>query len=180
MVVFTLHFLCIIKNTLRDMKKIFFSLLMALPVMMVAMSSCDDDNDVPKVSIQATISGGTFEGDEIFVTQGDDLVIDGLTLVNGTGKEGALGAVSYYWDHFMIGTNIVEPYVLTINTAKQPIGRHLLQAWMPIYVVDYPICWGYVWYVVNIVASDEDQPEGDGSTSKIVTGVVTAKNKMES
>ena len=48
-----------------------------------------------------SISGGVFEGDEIYVAQGDELVIDALTLINNTDKEGALGAVSYYWDHYL-------------------------------------------------------------------------------
>ena len=55
------------------------------------------------------------------------------------------------------------------------MGRHLLQAQMPIYVVDYPICWGYIQYYVNIVEVAEDLP-GDGeATSRVVTGIVKAK-----
>lgn len=148
---------------------------MLLPVALVAVACDDDDNDMPNVGVQATISGGVFEGDEIYVAQGDELTIDALTLVNRTDKDGAMGAVTYYWDHYLIGTNFTQPFELKIDTSDQPVGRHLLQAQMPIYVVDYPICWGYIQYYVNIVEVAEDLP-GDGeATSRVVTGIVKAK-----
>ena len=58
------------------MKKYFYYLLFLLPLTFVAVACDDDDNDIPNVGIQATISGGVFEGDEIYVAQGDELVID--------------------------------------------------------------------------------------------------------
>ena len=157
------------------MKKYFYYLIMLLPVALVAVACDDDDNDMLNVGVQATISGGVFEGDEIYVAQGDELTIDALTLVNRTDKDGAMGAVTYYWDHYLIGTNLTQPFELKIDTSDQPVGRHLLQAQMPIYVVDYPICWGYIQYYVNIVEVAEDLP-GDGeATSRVVTGIVKAK-----
>ncbi|MBD5226251.1 MAG: hypothetical protein HDS68_09890 [Bacteroidales bacterium] len=162
------------------MKKFFYYLLLALPLGFMT-TSCDDDEDkVPNVNIQATISGGVFEDDEIYVVQGEDLVIDGLTLVNNTNKEGTLGAVTYYWDHYLIGTNVTQPFTLTVDTSDQPIGRHLLQAQMPIYVVDYPVCWGYIQYYVNIVADSSELPgngdvSGDNSTSKVINGIIKTK-----
>ena len=157
------------------MKKYFYYLLFLLPLTFVAVACDDDDNDIPNVGIQATISGGVFEGDEIYVAQGDELVIDALTLTNNTDKEGALGAVSYYWDHYLIGTNLTQPFELKLETADQPVGRHLLQAQMPIYVVDYPICWGYIQYYVNIVEAPDDLPDSGGETSKVVSGIIKAK-----
>ena len=157
------------------MKKYFYYLLFLLPLTFVAVACDDDDNDIPNVGIQATISGGVFEGDEIYVAQGDELVIDALTLINNTDKEGALGAVSYYWDHYLIGTNLTQPFELKLETADQPVGRHLLQAQMPIYVVDYPICWGYIQYYVNIVEAQDDLPESGGESSKGVSVIITAK-----
>ncbi|MDE6439055.1 MAG: hypothetical protein K2L62_05325 [Muribaculaceae bacterium] len=158
------------------MKKFIYSLLLMIPVA-VGFIACDaDDNDTPNVGIQATISGGVLSDDEIYVVQGDELKIDALTLVNQTKKDGAMGAVSYYWDHYLVGTNVVQPYSLTINTAEQPVGRHLLQAQMPIYVVDYPVCYGYIQYYVNIVGSVDEMPANpDGSTSRVVQGIIKSK-----
>lgn len=157
------------------MKKYFYYLLLLLPLTFVAVACDDDDDDIPNVGIQATISGGTFEGDEIYVTQGDELVINSITLINNTDKDGALGAVSYYWDHYLIGTNLTQPFELKLDTSDQPVGRHLLQAQMPIYVVDYPICWGYIQYYVNIVEASEDLPEGGDPAAKVVSGIIKAK-----
>lgn len=158
------------------MKKIVYSLLLMIPIAVGFMACDDDDNDTPNVGIQATISGGVVSDDEIYVVQGDELKIDALTLVNQTKKDGAMGAVSYYWDHYLVGTNVVQPYGLTINTAEQPVGRHLLQAQMPIYVVDYPVCYGYIQYYVNIMASADEMPSNpDGSTSRVVQGIIKSK-----
>ncbi len=163
------------QNSTGVMKKYFYYLMLLLPLTFVAVACDDDDDDrLPNVGIQATISGGVFEGDEIYVTQGDVLKIDALTLVNHTDKEAALGAVSYYWDHYLIGTNITQPFELNLDTSDQPVGRHLLQAQMPIYVVDYPICWGYIQYYVNIVEAQPEAPD-DAPTSKVVTGMIKAK-----
>ena len=165
-----------IQNSKRDMKKYFYYILLLLPLAMVA-TACDDDDDnkVPDVSVNATISGGVFYEDEIYVVQGEELKIDALSLVNRTKKDGAMGAVTYYWDNYLIGTNITQPFSLTVNTADQPVGRHLLQAQMPRYLVDYPICWGYIQYYVNIVETADELP-GDGNvTSKVVDGIIKTK-----
>lgn len=158
------------------MKKYFYLLTLLLPLGFMAAACDDDDDDAPDIGIQATITGGVIDGNEIYVTQGDELTIDALILVNRTDKEGALGAVTYYWDYIPVGTVITQPFTLHMDTADQPVGRHLLQADMPIYIVDYPIYWGYLEYYVNIVEAKEDLPDdGDDSASHIVTGVIKEK-----
>lgn len=154
------------------MKKFFSTMLLLLPLtLMMCACSDDDDDDVPNVGISCTISGGVFSDDAIYVAQGTALKVDGLTLVNHTDQDGAIGAVNYYWDHYLIGTNPTPPYELVLETADLAVGRHLLQAQMPIYVVDYPICWGYVQYDVVVVA-DASQLPGGGETSRQVTGII--------
>ena len=152
------------------MKKFFSYLLIALPLVFITTACDDDDDKVPNVGVQCTISGGVFNDDVIYVEKGEQLKIDGLTLVNHTDRDAAFGAVSYYWDHYLIGTNPSAPYELIIDTADLPLGNHLLQAQMPIYVVDYPICWGYIQYEVCIV-EPEQAPDGE-TTSKVVTGII--------
>ena len=157
------------------MKKYFYYLLLLLPLAMVAVSCDDDDDEMPNVGIQCAISGGVFYENATYVEQGTSLKIDALKLINHTDKDGALGAVSYYWDHYMIGTSVAQPYELVIDTADLPVGDHLLQARMPIYVVDYPMCWGYIEYKVVILAQGSELP-GDGTPSThTVTGIVKAK-----
>lgn len=159
------------------MKKYVLYLFLMMPLAMGVSSCSDDDNDVPDVSVSATISGGVFYDDEIYVVQGDDLKVEALNLINRTQKDGSLGVVSYYWDNYLIGTNVLQPFGLVINTAEQAVGRHLLQAQMPVYVVDYPVCWGYVQYRVNVVESSEQLPEnGDEETSKVIQGEIQTKD----
>ena len=156
------------------MKKFFSIMLMLLPLT-VFLCACDDDDDnLPNVGVQCTISGGVFSGDVIYVAQGTNLSVEGLTLINHTDHDGALGAVNYYWDHYLIGTNPTPPYELVIETADLAPGEHLLQAQMPIYVVDYPICWGYIQYNVVVVRDASQLPGGD-ETSRVVSGIVKEK-----
>jgi len=155
------------------MKKFLTYLLIALPLVFMATACDDDDDKVPNVGVRCTISGGVFIDDVIYVEQGNVLKIDGLTLINNTDQEGTFGAVSYYWDHYLIGTNPAAPYELLIDTSDLPLGNHLLQAQMPVYVVGYPICWGYFQYEVCIV-EPQQLPEGDAH-AKIITGIIKAQ-----
>ena len=91
------------------MKKFFSYLLIALPLVFITTACDDDDDKVPNVGVQCTISGGVFNDDVIYVEKGEQLKIDGLTLVNHTDRDAAFGAVSYYWDHYLIGTNPSAP-----------------------------------------------------------------------
>lgn len=138
------------------MKKLLY-LLLLLPLALVTASCDDDDNKVPDVSINTSIEGGVLHDGVIYVVQGTPLVLE-VSLDNHTDKEGQLGVITFYWDHYLAGQAVTVPYTFEIATATQPVGTHLLQAEMPVYVVDYPICVGYFDYQVKIVASEDDLP----------------------
>lgn len=148
------------------MKKILF-LLAALPMMM--LMSCKDDNDLPDVDIYADIQGGTQVENAYYVVQGTPIDVAQVVLVNNGDKEASIGGVRYYLDYMPIGTSIVAPYSISIETAQLPVGRHLLQAEMPIYAVDYSICTGYLSKVITVVAEQEDVPGYDAGTT--TTGI---------
>lgn len=152
-----------------------YSILFILPLCL-AVASCDDDDDkVPNVNIQAQVEGGILKDGTIYVAEGENLQITSLTLINNTSKEGVIGAVTYYWNFSPIAVASVSPYECTIPTAGMQPGRYLLQARMPIYVVDYPICWGLVEYFVEIVESPDDLP--GAPTSAILSGTISAKDQ---
>lgn len=162
-----------IMQSFRNVGRIFALVFAIVPFAAVLHSCGDDDDDIPNVGVQCTISGGVFDGDVIYIAQGTPLKIDGLTLINHTDSDGAIGAVNYYWDHYLVGTNPTPPYELILETTDLPVGTHLLQAQMPIYVENYPICWGYIQYVVEVVADASTLPGGDDSeTSRVVSGVI--------
>ena len=133
-------------------------LLLLLPLALVTASCDDDDNKVPDVSINTSIEGGVYKDGVIYVVQGTPLVLE-VSLDNHTDKDGQLGVITFYWDHYLAGQAVTVPYTFEIPTASQPVGTHLLQAEMPVYVVDYPICVGYFGYQVKIVASADDLPD---------------------
>ncbi len=144
------------------MKKLLY-LLLLLPLALVT-ASCDDDDKVPDVSINTSIEGGVYKDGVIYVVQGTPLVLE-VSLDNHTDKEGQLGVITFYWDHYLAGQAVTVPYTFEFPTAAQPVGNHLLQAEMPVYVVDYPLCVGYFDYVVKIVPSADDLPDAPATVN---------------
>ena len=140
------------------MKK-FLYLLLLLPLAFAATSCDDDDDKVPEVDITATVTNGYVDGNTIYVVQGETLGME-ISMVNHTNKDGQIGAVSMQIDYYPYARAIVAPYKFDINTATMPVGRHLLQAEMPVFVVDYPICYGYFDCIICVVASKDDIPAG--------------------
>ena len=57
------------------MKKLLF-LLLALPLLGLAVS-CDDDDNLPKVDITFSYTNGTVVGSQVYVVKPDTLYIDG-------------------------------------------------------------------------------------------------------
>ncbi len=137
------------------MKK-FYYLLLALPLMLFA--SChDDDNDIPDVDLSVQFENATLANDTLYVVQGDTVLIADIQLINNTGKKGAVGNVNIYWDRFYV-TPVFLPF--SFETANQPVGRHLLGVEASVFVVDYPVCFGYMEYPVKIVKDESQIPTG--------------------
>ena len=154
------------------MKKIIYCLLM-LPLLALCASCDDDDNKVPDVGIQATFSGATIEDGIIYVVQGEELKVNQLTLVNNSGKDGGMGVVTYYINGALIGQSYTRPYEFEIPTNLTP-GDYLLEISTPIYVVDYPICYGFFSYKMRVVESAEDLPSKP--ETQTVSGLIKDKN----
>lgn len=160
------------------MKKLFYLLLLALPV--IGMNSCDDDDDVPNVSLSATIDGATRVDNTLYVVSGDTINIESINLIDNTKKGAVIGSASYFWDYYRLGGTIVAPYGMDIDTKGVPDGNHLLQIRVSIYAVDYSPCVGYMEYPVKIVASENDIPtEGDIEPSPTVALVIKADDDTE-
>lgn len=144
------------------MKKLFL-LLAALPLF--AAVSCSDDKDLPDVDIYADIQGGTQTDQGYYIVQGQTLDIESVSLVNHGDKEATIGGVRYYLDYMPIATSIVAPYSIEIDTSNLAVGRHLLQAEMPVYAVGYQLCTGYISKVITVVSEAEDIPGTSSGTT---------------
>lgn len=150
------------------MKKLYYYLLMLLPV--IAFTSCHDDNDLPDVDVSVKIEGGVNVDGVIYVVQGDILNIESINVVNREeGKSAIITSASYSWDYLPAGISVVPPYGAEFATENVPVGRHLLQIECPLYAVDKTAAVMYMAYRVDVVASADDIPSGSQSTEFVTT-----------
>lgn len=149
------------------MKKFLSLLLIAIPLSF-AVTSCNDDNDLPNVDMSIAISGGQRVDNVIYVVQGDTLQIDSIGVTNNEpGKAAAITAATYYWDYQRLGTSLLPPYGFavvttapTANTPGTPLGKHLLEITCPLLAVDKEVATCVLAYTVQVVASPDDIPDG--------------------
>lgn len=156
------------------MKKLYF-LLLAIPMLLLA--SCSDDKDFPEFKVKVDISGQTAvtENGVIQIAQGQQLTIDAITISETSAKEITFGGATYYLNYVIQGTNIIPPYGMAFSTADLNPGKYLLQIYMPVYAVDYPISEAILSYVIE-VTSPEDAP----ATQAAVTTTLTSTPKLTS
>lgn len=157
------------------MKK-FLYLLFALPMLM--LSACHDDDNVPNVDLDIQFSGVTVKDNVIYVVQGEPITVESVSLINNTDKNGTLGVVTYYWDYYRVGSQVVSPYTATFETASEPVGNHILSLDCGIYVEDYPVCFGVAQFKVKVVASADDLP-ADGEVNPTISNYATISSEAK-
>ncbi len=147
------------------MKRLIYTLL-ALPLLMLA--SCSNDDDLPQVDFDVSFSGATNVDGTFYIVKGDQLTVDEITVTPEAGtKQATIGAVSYIWDYIPYGTVIESPFTMSLQTSNLPVGRHVLQMEASILQVDKAIGMAYFSYPVVIVESAEDIPT-DGTVATAV------------
>ena len=145
------------------MKKLYYTLLLALP--MLYLASCDDDNNLPDVDVSIQIDGGVGVDGAIYVVQGDTLKIEGINVINNEeGKEAVITSATYSWDYLLAGVSLTPPYGASFVTDDMAIGQHLLQIECPLYAVDKSPALMYMAYKVAIVETADDIPDGVATT----------------
>lgn len=146
------------------MKRFTFTnlLLAGMMVLMAgALASCSNDDDLPEVKIDISFSRASEDNGVLYVMKGNDLSIDALTVTPlNNGKKATLGATAYYWNYQYLGSTVVEPFGLTIDTADMPVGEYVLQINTTVFQVDKSVGVAYFTYPVVIVESAADLPEG--------------------
>ena len=145
------------------MKKFYYFLLMALPILFFA--SCDDDTSLPEVDVSIQIDGGVRVDGMIYVVQGDTLSVESINIVNREqGKNALITSATYSWDYRYVGVSVTPPFGAEFVTDDMPLGEHLLQIECPLFAVDKSPANLYMAYKVMIVESSEDIPEGEATT----------------
>lgn len=159
------------------MKKILLAGLTSL-ALILGFSSCNDDNDLPDVSLLVEFNDATIADGTIYVVQGETFEIESVTPVNNeSNKAVELGGVSYYWDYQILGASNIKPYGFEITvTPETPVGRHILELFCPVYAVDKAPANAMISYNVEVVASADDLPD-NGSTTVSTTAQVSKTDK---
>jgi len=137
------------------MKKIHTLLLGAMAVAVcVGFTSCDDDDDMPDVTLGITIEGGVFDDDgDIYVVQGDRLNVLSVNVQNNVPNQAAaLANVSYYLDYILIGTTNTPPFSCTGLTASDtPVGDYDLDITCNVLAVDKEVAVALLDYDIEVV-----------------------------
>lgn len=143
------------------MKRILYLLFM-LPLLGF-ISSCDDDKDLPQVSLSLDYENATEEDGTIYVVQGDTLDITALRAIPAEGTKAAtISVVTYFWDGIPQGRTALSPFPISIVTKDMELGKHYLGVNATILQVDKEIGFAVTQFPVMVVA-DENQPDGGGS-----------------
>lgn len=147
--------------------KRFLKALYLLPLMMLAFTSCNDDDDTPDVDFYVSISGAANIDNNIYLVRGDTLFIDSINVVNREpGKEALISSATYYWDYMRLGTAVLAPYGFAIATSEQtPVGNHLLEIETPVLAVDKSPGIAVLAYTVKVVADSTEIPDKPSANS---------------
>lgn len=137
------------------MKKLLF-LLFLLPLAM--FSSCGDDDDVAKVSLNVTFDGLYRSGNDLYAVSTQPFTILSVTCESLNGKAATLGRVNYLWNGFLAGSSIVQPYTYKFDPATAPLGRSRLTIEAMVYQVDASVSWAALQYNITLVEKESDLP----------------------
>lgn len=148
------------------MKKFYYFLLMAMPILFFA--SCDDEKNLPDVDVSIQIDGGVRVNDVIYVVQGDNFTVKAINVENREqGKKALITSATYSWDYHFVCVSVAPPFGAEFTTEAMEPGDYLLQIECPLYAADKSAANLYMAYKVKIVESADDIPAGEATTEFI-------------
>ena len=148
------------------MKKLLFTLLAALPLLVLGACSDDNDNSLPDVDFNISMQGATDVDGIIYIVQGSPLTIESISVVNNEpGKEAMISGANFYWDGYFLGYAVEPPYAFLIQTTEDTRpGKHVLEITAPVLAVDKELANAHIRYNVMVVTDADQIPEGGTST----------------
>lgn len=154
------------------MKKLFLS-LMLLPVLGFVTSCSDDDNDLPEVDMEVTISGGVQNPDDnkIYIEQGTPLVVESVAAVPRNGKKTTLGLTTYYLNGLPQYQTVTVPFSCTLSTEELNPGEYSFQIKSAVYQVDKTAAFVLMSY--DLVVLEPTTDEGGSDTATPGRSIVT-------
>lgn len=149
------------------MKK-FLYLLLVLPLLGF-FTACDDDKDVPNVTLSMDYEGATEDADgALTVSQGTDLKIVSLKAIPAEGtKEATITGVIYFWDGLPVLRTPIAPFALTIPTADLEEGEHVLGIQANVLQVDKSAGFAITTVKVIITPAEPGQDPDEGGSGTV-------------
>lgn len=154
------------------MKKQFLFLFL-IPLM--ALFSCNDDNDLAEVDITLEISGVSEANGEMYTVEGTTVAVEKLEVTSLTDKNATIQRVEYFIDGLPLPINLENFFTTSFSTEGFRIGKHSFGLTGVVLQVDKTLTNIKASLPLNIVESEEDLPDG---ASELGTATITVSTKQ--
>lgn len=147
-------------------KRFVFSALIAFALVSVLVSCNSDDDNLPQVNLEVTISGGVQNEDDnkIYIQQGTPLVVDSITVESLTGKRATLGLTTYYLNGLPQFQTITKPFRAEFDTSVLSLGEYIFQIKTSVYQIDKSPAFALLSYVLVVEEADDETTDTPGSS----------------
>ncbi len=151
------------------MKKSLITLLL-LPLAGLFTSCHNDDEDLPEVDFEVTVSGGIQNSDDnkIYVTQGTPLVIESITPLSRNGKKTTLGLTTYYLNGIPQIQTVTAPFGAEFETATLEAGEYAFQIKTNVYQIDKSAAIALLSYDLVVETPSDDNNDTDTPGRSII------------
>ena len=158
------------------MKKLFYLMMLALPMIFVA---CDDDDNLPRVDITVDFDNVANVDGELYIVKGDSLIVNSINVTNlESGKKAIATSAIYYLDGIRIGASIFSPFYYRFPTENLELDSYRFSIETEIFAVDKTPAVALLSYDLTVVESKEDIPNGiDPGQGATLSDTPTLKNK---
>ncbi len=144
------------------MKKLLY-LLLILPFAL-AVTSCNDDDNLPNVTVTMDFSNAATVDGTLYVAQTDTLMLNSIvTKAVDSNQSAVLANVKYYWNYIPAPSLTWSNFPLEIPIADMPLresGNNLLQMDATLLETDKSMAYANIVVPVKVVPTVEDMPDG--------------------
>lgn len=144
------------------MKKLLY-LLFILPFAL-AVTSCNDDDNLPNVTVTMDFSNAATVDGTLYVAQTDTLMLNSIvTKAVDSNQSAVLTNMKYYWNYIPAPSLTWSNFPLEIPIADMPLresGNNLLQMDATLLETDKSIAYANIVVPVKVVPTVEEMPDG--------------------
>lgn len=138
------------------MKKILY-LLLALPF--VGLTACNNDEELPNVTLQIETEGATEVDNVYYVIQGDVFEITSLTAVPvRQGAKASVANVFYTLDGRPYGASPIAPFGQKFDTTNLVTGTHKIGATMNVFEEGCTPAEAWMGFELVVVSNEDEIP----------------------